>query len=303
LVRVWPLSFFTKTYYRLRWTPTIRRWLNRHANAAFQQEPPKLDATQERCVDQLRSQGISLTTLGELTRDDNLYSGLMREAEQRLSAPLVARQIANRRADRTPKWYVIRALGYGFGATLPPGVAAVCLHPTILAVANAYLGTYCRLCYANLWYNVPTEPHEPAIDSERWHRDHEDRNIVKLYVYLCDVDEQMGPLSYLRGSQPGGKHEDVFPVNPPEGSYPAPERLSEKISADAVVSCTGQSGTVILCDTAGFHRGGRSSTKARILLTATYVSDSALERRRYDLEDSAQRVELGPAARFALWRT
>jgi hypothetical protein len=78
--------------------------------------------------------------------------------------------------------------------------------------------------------------------------------------------------------------------------------LTERVPAEAELSCVGSAGTVVLCDTAGFHRGGRSSTRPRILMTATYISDSGVEKRRYELEKSAQSDELGPAARFALWR-
>jgi len=302
LLNVWPLSFLTRSYYRLRWAPPIRQRLNRKAICALRENPPSLDAEQSRCVRELSSDGICATTLASLTGDADLFARVRGESERLLASPENTRQIANRRADRTPKWYVIRGLGYGFGATLPAAVAEVCLHPRILAVASTYLGACCRLCYANVWYNIPTAPDEPSIDSELWHRDHEDRNIVKVYVYLEDVDEQMGPLSYLRGTQPGGAYGDVYPVTSPAGSYPRAERLNERVPATTAISCPGSAGTVILCDTAGFHRGGRSTTRPRILLTATYVSDSGIDRRRYELEPSAASNPLDLAARFALWQ-
>lgn len=302
LLNVWPISLAARSYYWIRWLAPVRRRINRRAIAALKADPPQLNAAQARCVAELRVDGIAATTLADLTGDFMLFERLQSEARRLLASPEVARQIANRRADRTPKWYVIRGLGYGFGASLPPAIADVCLHPRILAVASTYLGACCRLCYANVWYNVPTEPQEPSIDSELWHRDQEDRNIVKLYVYLDDVDDRMGPLSYLRGTQPGGVYGDVFPVTSPAGSYPATGALTELVPAEAATSCPGAAGTVILCDTAGFHRGGRSSTRPRVLLTATYVSDSCVERRRYELESSGELAKMGPAARFALWR-
>ena len=65
--------------------------------------------------------------------------------------------------------------------------------------------------YMDLWYNLPVEQSELPVDSERWHRDHEDRKIVKLYLYLVDVEEQMGPFTYIRSSQPGGKRRKALP--------------------------------------------------------------------------------------------
>ena len=39
---------------------------------------------------------------------------------------------------------------------------------------------------------------------------------------------------------------------------------------------TGPAGTLLFCNTAGFHRGGFSTTKPRVLATATYSSPASL---------------------------
>jgi hypothetical protein len=67
-----------------------------------------------------------------------------------------------------------------------------------------------------------------------------------------------------------------------------------------ILRCTGPAGTVILCDTSGFHKGGRCTRKHRFLLTATYASDAALDFSRYRLEQPKQIVHLGPMARHAI---
>jgi hypothetical protein len=60
-------------------------------------------------------------------------------------------------------------------------------------------------------------------------------------------------------------------------------------------------GTLIFCNTAGFHRGGFSTTSPRVLATATYSSPAslaALTTRSYDVNGSLD--DLDPPTRFAL---
>ena len=149
-------------------------------------------------------------------------------------------------------------------------------------------------------HNLPAGDAEHRIDSEYWHRDNHDRKIVKLYVYLNDVDEHTGPLTFLRQTQAGGAYGSVFPAHPPEGSYPNEKALIGAVPESRMVRCTGPAGTVVLCDTMGFHKGGRCARKHRLLLTATYTSDAALDYSRYRLAQPEQLAQLGPMARYAI---
>ena len=101
--------------------------------------------------------------------------------------------------------------------------------------------------------------------SQRWHRDPEDDHIVKMFIYFSDVDEEAGPFEYVRDSAAGGKYGDVFPWG--QGHrYPSAEELEAAVDPDDRLTMTGPAGTVIFCDTAGFHRGGFARTKPRILI-------------------------------------
>ena len=66
-------------------------------------------------------------------------------------------------------------------------------------VAEAYTRMELRLRDLNAWINVPTKG--DAFSSQRWHRDlPEDHDIVKVFLYVRDVPEGAGPLSYVTGS-------------------------------------------------------------------------------------------------------
>ena len=66
-------------------------------------------------------------------------------------------------------------------------------------------------------------------------------------------------------------------------------------------SFVGAKATLIFCNTAGFHRGGFSTTKPRVLATATYSSPASLAsltERSYAFTGSL--AELDEPTRFAL---
>jgi hypothetical protein len=56
------------------------------------------------------------------------------------------------------------------------------LQPTILNLVNAYLGMYVRLKAFNVWHNFPSS--SPPRDLQLWHRDPEDRHLVKLLAHV-----------------------------------------------------------------------------------------------------------------------
>ena len=64
---------------------------------------------------------------------------------------------------------------------------------------------------------------------------------------------------------------------------------------------TGPAGTVIFCDTAGFHRGGFARTKPRILMISTYLRESARKgKRRFAVDFEGRDSSLSEQARHAL---
>ena len=239
-----------------------------------------------------RQSGCSATT--------SFLIALQADAEKFLSRPEQREQIQTRQSSDGAKWYVIRALGLNPRGPVPNSIANVALDDRVLSIVNSYLGLSSRLRYVDLWYNLAAQPGEPPIDSEHWHRDNEDVKFVKLFFYLDDVDDGTGPLTYIRGTQPGGAYADVFPAQPPRGSYPPESLLQSAIPSSQIKVCTGKAGTLVLYDASGFHRGGRATDKPRRLMVATYASDAAIDPIRYRLQDTSRYERLSPAARYAI---
>ena len=107
----------------------------------------------------------------------------------------------------------------------------------------------------------------------------------------------------MKRFQMGGEYGSLFPAIPPTGRYPKQDVLDQLINETPLpsVSCVGPAGSVILCDTSGLHRGGRSLTQPRIVLVGVYTSNAGLDAARYSLPRSIGHEELSPAAKFALY--
>ena len=64
---------------------------------------------------------------------------------------------------------------------------------------------------------------------------------------------------------------------------------------------TGPAGTLVVCDTSGFHRGGYGRSKPRVLATHTYIDRKVTpenQRRKFQVEWRGD--GLSEQARFAL---
>ncbi len=67
------------------------------------------------------------------------------------------------------------------------------------------------------------------------------------------------------------------------------------------MTMTGGAGTVIFCDTAGFHRGGFARTKPRILMVATFLREAVWQgERRFEVDFEGREDSLSDRALRAL---
>jgi hypothetical protein len=174
------------------------------------------------------------------------------------------------------------------------------LNPLILDVVNSYLGLWSKLIYFDMWHTLPLNT-DTRFLSQRWHRDPEDRRKMRTFLYFSEVDQGAGAMEYLAGSHFGGPYENVFRWDDPLGiPYPPDGEVDRKIPTSQRVILKGPPGTLIFCDTAGFHRGGTARTRPRILATAAYVTPASLHQRRYEIDATVRDAPWSPAARFAV---
>lgn len=156
---------------------------------------------------------------------------------------------------------------------------------------------FSRLVAIDLWYNVAVDG--PDEFSQRWHRDPEDRSIVKTFLYLRDVDETNGPFCYV----PRTHKPRVFRPKIGRLNYPDDGVIEKKFPPNLRQVCTGKAGTLIFCDTTGFHKGGHPTAGARLLFNAVYTSNASepisTGFRQFSLKGACSGLQ-SPAARYAI---
>jgi hypothetical protein len=274
---------------------------NRKSRQLFAHDRPQLDEVQRRIVSEVDANGYAVVPFSDL-----FPAGTWTEL-----ASMGERFAAETQADlakggehvkvRAGKEFVVRLLSYGVEVGLENPWFRVCASRRMLDIANAYLRMWAKLEYVDVWYSVPQPPEAERISSQRWHRDFNDKHLLKAFLYLVDVDESMGPFQYIPGSQPGGPYADAWPWEPLGQNYPTEEELEQRIPTSAEKVFSAPKGTIIFCNTAGFHRGGFSTTRPRVLATVSYSSPASLASltvQNYRFTSSLN--ELDAPTRFAL---
>ena len=175
------------------------------ANAAsrrrYGRARPALDAVQQRIVAQLREDGYATLPLAELVPETSVWEGLESDAE-RFVAETEAGLESEREGGaaalrrRPGKEFLVRKYSRDVELGLEDPWLRLGVNLRLLDIANSYLGMWSKLEYVDVWYTPPAGEEERR-SSQRWHRDFNDRHLLKAFLYLVDVDEQTGPFEYV----------------------------------------------------------------------------------------------------------
>lgn len=221
---------------------------------------PRLSSDDQAIVDDLDAHGVHITTLDKLAIPGSRVM---------FGAASAIAELYSERVKHPP---------YDTRATISAEADDVLPHPEIfrwgaseriLRIVEAYLKVPVAYDGMNLFYTVADGR---QAGTRLWHRDREDRRMVKVAIYLNDVDEGGGPLQIVHRHFP-----DRDPAN--DFTYPALKqdeleaRLKAPIRDGDVTSCTGPAGTVIFSDTAShYHRGKPAVSRDRGAVFFNYFS-------------------------------
>jgi hypothetical protein len=265
-------------------------------------EPP-LNDVQRAAVDALRADGIAIVPFVDLLGEE-----LWRDARRDIEPFIRETEESTRDAGERPagKEEVIVRRFFDKAGEERPSFSVdspwlrIAASESLLDIVNSYRQRLTRLFYVDNWFTVPYPGADGRVASQRWHRDPEDEHIVKVFVYFSDVDQEAGPFEYVRGSTAGGRYGHLWAWS--EGHrYPPADELEDAVAADDRLTVTGPSGTIIVCDTGGFHRGGFARAKPRILSISTYLRpDRKKGKRRFTVDFAGREATLGPQVRAAL---
>ena len=280
---------------------------NRRSRGLYARHRPSLDTVQRRIVEELNRNGFATTSFGDLFSEpewraiEGQSAAFVAQTEAGLAEGTDGEGGELRR--RAGKEFLVRKYDSGAVLALDDPWLAACSSRRLLDIANEYLELWAKLEYIDLWYSIPVGEDAERRASQLWHRDFDDRHLLKVFLYLTDVDAMTGPFEYVPGSQPGGIHGDFHPWEPMGVGRISEKELAKRVPADQVRTFTAPKGTMIFCNTSGLHRGGFAETKPRVLAAVTYCSAASLAsltRRNYSIAPGASRAALDPAVRYAL---
>jgi len=289
------ITILAESYFKIRhlWAVWFY-FINRKGRKLYRANPPKLDGLQKRLVEDLERTGIAVAHI------DELFPG-----EKKL--PILQEYVSELRKGAETKtgktfldylWDVIPVLD------LSNPFVKISLDAKILDVVNSYMRMYSRFYYLTLNVTKPVGRSAEAFASQRWHRDPEDKKMLKMFIYINDVDENSGPFMYIPESKYGLKWGGVFKQKPPKGYYPPDGEVEKMVPSEFIEEMTGRAGTIIFCDTSGLHKGGFALQRERIMFTAGYRSTASAWRTDFkhpkNLEEEINKAGLGEKARFAV---
>lgn len=266
--------------YSIRWWRPVWYYLiNREGKNLFLNHPPELNPAERRVAEDLKRYGIAVVHIDELFPEKNLFSELERLArELRLNAKASER-----------KKFLLDLWESNTMLDLHHPYVRFSLAEPVLKIISEYMGVFPKFYYYLLNAALPAEKEQKPVQSQRWHRDPEDKIMCKVFLYLTDVDTGSGPFTYIKGSHYGGKWRHLFSQKPPHGNYPPEGALEKIIPSRDIFVATAKAGTMIFCDTSGLHRGGYAKENERIMFTAGFISKASQWRPQYKIPDDLDR--------------
>jgi hypothetical protein len=300
-----------------------RELSNPESRRLFEEAPPALDADQQDILDMLLAEGLAVVPFTKLF-DEGFWSETVAESaafEARVEELLAgkpareksgkvkdeakaAARAAKEEARAAKKKFVLhRALAPGAELTLANPWLRLGASTRVIDVVNSYLRLWTKLSYVDQWYSVPGGSEAERIGSQRWHRDYNDQYLIKVFIYMSDVDRGSGPFEYVSGSARGGPYEHEWPWQPLGDTYPDEADFDRRIPSSAARTLTAPAGTMIFCNTSGFHRGGFATERRRVIGVLNYVSPAALAalvERNYTVDASNLPADTPEQVKFAL---
>jgi hypothetical protein len=170
---------------------------------------------------------------------------------------------------RDKKLKGFRVLLLGDEVELDNPFLLLALHPRMLEIANLYMRMRVYLRALELWWDRPT-PDSPS-DTQLWHRDSDDVMNLKAFIYFNEVSLEEGPFCFIPRSQVLGDRA-LLAAKPTIDGRVTDEVMSTLVSPREWSICTGGPGSVIFCDTTGYHKGLKPSKNHRLMLTIQYTS-------------------------------
>lgn len=225
-----------------------------------------LDPVGTRLAAEMERVGVTATSLDELAFAST--AAMLEEAARQLAAMEHVRPAASidRTAPEAPQVVKVTDL---------PDIARWGEEPALLAIVERYLGrtptfqgVHLRRDFAN----------PRPVTTELWHKDLEDRRMLKAIIYLEDVDDAVGPFEYIPRSTmtPAAALRVHLNTTRSDAMGIDDATMEAIVPRDRWQRCNGPANSVVLMDPVGVFHHGKPRTRDRAALFFVYTSDRPL---------------------------
>jgi Phytanoyl-CoA dioxygenase (PhyH) len=220
---------------------------------------PTLGNTDSAILDTLKHEGVCVTSLAALGLESTPQ--LLSESYNQLAA-MPAPKTTGR---KLPQIYTVTDL---------PAFSHWGSEQRLLNIIENYIGLPVAFHGVHLRKDFPNENQFGTL---LWHKDAEDRRIIKVIVYLSDVEPQQGPFEYVPKSL-----NNLYNLNYYRTYYKlwqsgylgiSDDTLEKIIPKAAWKPCPGKAGTVILVDTKNVLHHGTIRSEERSTLFFVYTAN------------------------------
>ncbi len=222
--------------------PRYQKFLREH-----QSNLPVLDTMDSEIVDELQRTGICVTSLESLgiPNTAEFFASAKKLSQDLKEIYLLPRKKNHNEILATSEQLVRYEELFQWG-----------LNERLLKIAERYLGL--PVAYDGLLFSFSIA-NGKEVGARAWHRDREDRRMLKVCVYFNDVTDDGGPFEFLDSKTNSmlcnavtDRYKSVFTE---ELKTISPDAL------DKVMTCTGRAGTAIFVDTALYYHRGKPPTR------------------------------------------
>lgn len=166
--------------------------------------------------------------------------------------------------------------------------------PTLLAIAQSYLGSLPRADVLSMWWHTNFHSQPDSEAAQFYHFDMDRIRWLKVFIYLTDVGPADGAHSFIQGSHRTGA---IPPALLSKGYVRlSDEEVLQQFGAQRRVDFHAPRGTIIVEDTRGLHKGnvvqanGRSRLMLQLQFSNSLFGAETPEARLNDIRHSALRA-------------
>jgi len=145
-----------------------------------------------------------------------------------------------------------------------PYIFDVVNDPYLVETLSTFFGCPYKLDYISAWWSFKNSSTEPRERTQYFHRDLDNFNFVKLFLYLTDVDDLSGPHQYIKFSHKK-KIEKIISTKVVDF-----KRIKENVDNKDIYTFKGKAGSLLLENTFGLHRAKAPKNNDRLMMVMTF---------------------------------